>query len=556
MTLSLFSVASLHTAQPSRAPESTPMRTLIFLALLILAFPPAAQAQELPAAVHALAMHGRPKYDPGFSHFDYASPTAPKGGDVRLHALGTFDTLNGFTLKGVAAAGLGQLLDTLLVSSDDEAFTEYGLIAETIQIAPDSSWVVFGLRPEARWHDGRPDRRGGRSLQLPDPENQRSPLLSRLLRLGGAGRKGGGAPGEVHLCGGREPGTAPHHRPAAGSSQTLLGRPGVSPRPRSTPLSAAAPTGSSHVDPGRSVTYERVADYWARDLPVNRGRHNFDLIRYDYYRDETVALEAFKAGQYDFRLENISKNWATAYDTPALSAGLMRKEEIPHERPTGMQAFVFNTAPAHVPGPPGAPGAGLCLRLRVDQPEPLLRPVHPHPQLFFQQRTGRRRPARPAGARRSWNRSAARFRRRSSPRSTARRTRTAPATSAPICAPRGQPPPAGRLGLHGPQAGQHSNRRRALHVRNPAAIQPTWERIALPFAKNLERLGIEARVRTVDTAQYQKRMEEFDFDMIVDVFGQSLSPGNEQRDFWGSKAAADSPAAATPSASRTRWWMP
>lgn len=509
-------------------------KRVLFAAFLIMAFvsqPVRAAGTATP--VHAIAMHGTPKYGPDFKHFNYAHPQAPKGGDVRLHALGTFDTLNPYTLKGVAAAGLGNLFDTLLVESADEAFTEYGLVAESMQFPADRSWVTFKLRPQARWHDGRPVTVADVIFSFQTLKEKGHPFYRAYYgSVEGAAKVGerkvkfffaGGENRELPLIIGQMPILPKHYWKDRDFAKTTL-----------EPPLGSGPYRIKEVDPGRSIIYERVRDYWAKDLAVNRGRYNFDSIRYDYYRDETVALQAFKAGEYDFRLENIAKNWASAYDTAALADGLIRKEEIPHERPTGMQAFVYNTRQRIFKDR----RVRLALAYAFDF-------EWTNKNLFYGQYT----------------RTTSYF----SNSELASKGPPGPAELKILEPFRDQLPPEVFTQEYQPPATEGGGRirrnlRQALGLLRQAGWtfegsrlvnaatgdpfvfeillnSPTWERIALPFAKNLERLGIRARVRTVDTAQYQKRLEGFDFDMLVDVFGQSLSPGNEQRDFWGSYAA-------------------
>ena len=289
------------------------------------------------------------------------------------------------------------------------------------------------------------------------------------------------------------------------------------------------------LDPGRSITYARVDDYWAGDLPVNRGRHNFDRIRFDYYLDQTVALEAFKAGEYDFRLENTAKEWATAYDFPAVRRGLVVTREIDHEIPTGMQAFVFNTRRPMFRDRRVREALGYAFDFEWA-----------NANLFYGQYT---RTASyfsnselassglPAGEERAL---LERFRGRvpdalfttafTLPRSdgsgnirtpSARREEScwrAPATGSKD----------GRL--IDPASGQPMEIEFLI-------VQPAFERVISPMIRNLARLGIEGRIRVVDTAQYQNRLDGFDFDIVVSTFRQSLSPGNEQIDFWHSSKA-------------------
>ena len=482
---------------------------------------------------HAIAMHGEPKYGPGFKNFDYVNPNAPKGGEVKLVAIGTFDNLNPYILKGVAAAGLGGLFETLLTNSDDEAFTEYGQIAESIEMPEDRSWVAFTLRKEARWHDGKPVTPEDVIFSLEILKTKGQPFFrfyfADVKKAEKTGPRtvrftfSGGENRELPLIVGQMPVLPRHFWEGRQFDKTIL-----------EPPLGSGPYRIKAFEPGRSITYERVKDYWGAELPVIKGRHNFDIIRYDYYRDTTVALEAFKGGEYDFRQENVSKDWATAYDSPAVKANLIKKEEIRHQRPTGMQAFVFN------------------IRMPLFR-DPRVRRALAHAfdfewtnkNLFFGQYT----------------RTKSYF----SNSELASTGLPGPDELEFLEPLRGKIPDEVFTKAYEPPAADGSgnirgNLRKALRLLKDAGWvieegrlvnaetgapftfeillnQPTWERIALPFRRNLKRLGIDARVRTVDTAQYQKRTEDFDFDMIVDVFGQSLSPGNEQRDLWGSEAA-------------------
>ena len=317
-----------------------PLFTTLFLITAAL-FAPGVFAGTA-AAAHAIAMHGDPKYGPDFQHFDYVNPHAPKGGDVRLHFIGTFDTLNAFTLKGIPAVGLGNLYDTLLVSSLDEAFTEYGLLAESVEIPEDRSWAAFTLRKEARWHDGKPVTVEDVIFSLQTLKTKGHPFyrayyaaVAEVEKVGDRRIRfifSGGENRELPLIVGQLPILPAHYWVGRDFEKTTL-----------DPPLGSGPYKIKSFDPGRTITYARVHDYWGKDLPVNRGRNNFEIMRYDYYRDSTVALQAFKAGEYDFREENSSKDWATAYDVPAVQDGRIRKEEIPNEQPTGMQAFVYNT---------------------------------------------------------------------------------------------------------------------------------------------------------------------------------------------------------------------
>jgi microcin C transport system substrate-binding protein len=481
---------------------------VVLASLLLLAAiaGPAIGADPIRPA-HGLSMYGELEYGPGFTHLEYVNPRAPKGGAVTLSAVGTFDTLNPFTLKGMAAAGLGQVFDTLMVGSGDEAFAQYGLVAESVETPPDRSWVAFTLRATARFHDGSPITVADVIWTFDTLKAKGHPFYrtyyGQVASAEPAGPRRvrftfkGGMNRELPLIVGQMPVLPKAWWAGRDFAKTTL-----------EPLLGSGPYAVAAAEPGRSITYRRVKDYWAAELPINVGRFNFDTIRYDYYRDGTVALEAFKGGAYDFRRENSAKSWATGYDVPTVRDGRIRKEQIPNQVPTGMQGFVYNT------------------RRDVFR-DPRVREALTHAfdfewanaHLFY-------------GA----------------------YTRTASYFSNSELASKDYRPPSTEPGGLRPNL-VHALRLlsdagwvvRDLRLVNAATGRPltfeillddpTWERISLPFVENLKRLGVVARIRTVDSAQYEYRLKHFDFDMTMAVFRQSLSPGNEQADFWGSEAA-------------------
>ncbi len=512
----------------SRRPRRTARRAAALLSLACL-FGPASAAEP----VHGQAMHGTPKYGADFRHFDYVNADAPKGGSVKLSAIGTFDSLNRFILKGVAATGLGFVYQSLTVDSDDEAFSQYGEIAESIEVADDNTWVAYRLRPEARWHDGKPITADDVVFSFETLKEKGHPSwrayygsVSRAEKLGERHVRFHFARGdnaELSMIMGQLPILPKHWYAERPFEETSL-----------EPPLGSGPYRVAEVDAGRSITYERVKDWWAADLPVNRGRFNFDRIRFDYYRDGTVALEAFKAGEYDFRVENNSKLWATAYAGPPFTQGLIVTENIAHEQPTGMQAFVFNTRRA--PFDDRRLRAALAYAFDFEWT---------NKNLFYGQ----------------YARTDSYF----SNSELASSGTPSPAELALLEPFRDQLPPEVFDKEYVPpdssgKGGIRSNLRQALRMLREAGyevrdkklvnaatgrpvsfeillVQPAFERVVLPFRSNLERLGLEVSVRTVDPAQYQKRVDEFDFDMVIASMGQSLSPGNEQRDYWGSAAA-------------------
>lgn len=509
------------------------MRFVAALFGLLLAFG-AEAAEPVYTPVHAIAMHGSPKYGPNFTHFDYVNPDAPKGGKVKRAAIAkTFDTLNNFVLKGNRAVGLSLIYDTLMVSSADEAFTEYGLVAKSMEMPVDRSWIIFNLRPEARFHDGEPITAEDVAFTLKILQSKGHPFVRFYY----------GAVESAEVLG-------PHKvkftfKPGDNRELPLiLGQMAVLPKHywKDRDFEAATmdvPLGSGpyrigKFESGRFINYERVADYWAKDLPVNRGQYNFDTIKYDYYRDATVALLALKAGEYDFREENTSKMWATAYETEDVAAGRMIKASLPHQNSAGMQGWVFNTR------------RDIFKDSRVR--EAIAQGFDfewSNEQLFYGQYT----------------RTDSYF---SNSELGSKGLPTAEELA--ILKPyRGQvpdqvftteyQPPAnkGRYGLREnllkglellKDAGWVVKDRRLVNAETGAPftfeillISPAFERIALPFARNLRRLGMEVSVRTVDTAQYKNRLDSYDFDMIVWTWSQSLSPGNEQISYWTTEAA-------------------
>src|SRR5262245_59003799 len=484
---------------------------------------------------HGLSIHGDLKYGPGFRHFDYANPRAPKGGGVTLRAIGTFDNLNPFILKGVPAAGIAMTFDTLTVQSSDEPASEYGLVAETIETPPDRSWVAFTLRPKARFHDGSPITVEDVMWTFETLRTKGHPLYRSYYAAVASVEKTG--PRTVRFA--FKPGDN-RELPVIVGQLPVLSKAYWANRDF-TKTTLEAPLGSGpykveSLEPGRSITYRRVPDYWGAALPVNVGRYNFDTIRYDYYRDDTVALEAFKGGAFDFRQEASAKNWATAYDVPAVRDGRIRKEQIPNEVPTGMQGFVFNTRRAIFKDPRVREALAVAFDFEWS-----------NAHLFY-------------GA---YTRTKSYF----SNSELASRGLPSPAELAVLEPLRGKIPEEVFTREYQPPStaggGMRPNLVRALalleqagwvvrdlklvnaQTGEPMAFEillddPNFERITLPYVKNLERLGVTARVRTVDAAQYEYRMKQFDFDMTVVLLQQSLSPGNEQVDFFAS-TSADTP---------------
>lgn len=506
------------------------MNIITFLILLLIS----GIAPEIAATpVHGLAMHGDLKYPGDFSHFQYVNPNAPKGGTLRLVAIGTYDNLNPFILKGIAPASNGFLFDTLAVQSQDEPFSEYGLAAESIETPADRSWVKYILRPTARFHDGSPITVDDVIWTFETLKTQGHPLYQMyyadIIKAEIVGARAvlfsfnSNKNRELPLILGQMPLLSKKYWANRTFEKTTL----------DIPLSSG-PYQIEKMNPGRSITYKRVADYWGKDLPVNRGRYNFDHIQIDYYRDGMVALEALKAGEYDLRVENVAKNWATAYDVSAVREGLIKKVEITNDEPAGMQGFFFNTRRAIFNDRRVRAALGYAFDFEWT-----------NKNLFY-------------GA---YIRTTSYF----ANSDLAARGLPSPEELAILTPLRDKLPPEVFQQEYQPPrtdgSGQiRANFRRAMELFQEAGwgikdqkmvnmqtgqnfefeillASADFERIVLPFVRNLERLGINARVRTVDVTQYQNRLNTFDYDLIVENVSQSLSPGNEQRDFWGSENA-------------------
>ena len=490
-----------------------------------------AKAEDKNNYVHAISVFDEIKYDKNFKHFDYVNPAAPKGGKIRLAERGSFDSLNQFILKGLPAVGLDSIYESLLVTSLDEPLTAYGLLAKALKISPDKSSITFYMHENAKWHDNVPItasdvewtfnnilKKGHPSYKsyysdikdieiinsftikftFKNTNNRELPIIIDQMKI------------------------LPKHfwKDINFNSSGFL-----------IPL-GSGPYKIKNVNAGKNITYQRIQDHWAKNHSIYIGQNNFDIIQYDYYRDSNVMIEALKAKEYDFRPENISKEWATAYNDLKKNSSFI-KEEIDHELPQGMQAFVYNTRKEIFQNIHLRKALSLAFDFEWT-----------NKTLFYGQYI----------------------------RSTSYFSNSELASS--------DLPSEGELnilekyknmipsevfstsyspGLTDGSGNNRKNLREAIKIlknanytldnntlRNPAGraikfeillVSPAFERIVAPFIKNMSKLGVKATIRIVDTAQYKNRLDNYDFEMVVMSRGQSLNPGNEQRNYWSSESA-------------------
>lgn len=489
---------------------------------------------------HALTLFDDVKYKPDFKHFDYVNAAAPKGGRVRFGLVGSFDNLNPYTFKG--ETGPAVLNDTLLTSALDEPSTEYGLVASEVWHPEDRAMVVYRLRPEARFHDGKPvtpDDVIWSMQALRDANPFYNFYYKNIAKSEQTGdhevtftfsEKGNR---ELPLITGQMP-VLPKHwwtgKDTNGKDRNI----------QETSLEVPLGSGAyvaSEVKPGVSIRLKRVDHYWAKDLPVSIGQNNFDEIEYIYFRDANVAFEAFKGDQYDWRSESSSKNWATGYDFPAIKTGRVVKEDIKLKQIEGMQSWAMNIR------------RDKFKDVRVRQAMNFAFDFEwANTNLFYGQYVR---------SRSFFNNSEMEASGLPSPAELAILEPLKDQLPAEVFTTEFVSP------VNDTSQNRRKNLRKASGLLNEAGWKvtqdggksvlrnekgesltveflldsPTFERIALPYQQQLELLGIGVSIKTVDSAQYERRTQTFDYDIVVGNWGQSLSPGNEQRDMWASAAA-------------------
>lgn len=490
-----------------------------------------------PAAdkVHGLSAFGELKYPANFANFDYVNPAAPKGG--RMSMIGTagritFNSFNGFILKGDAAQGLSALFDSLMVRAFDEPDAVYGLVAESAEVADDRSWVIFNLRSDAKFADGSPLTADDIAFSLEILKTKGHPNIRLPLRdVTKAAILG------PHKIKYEFQGVRTRDLPLFVATLPIFSKAYYSTR-KFDETSLDPPLGSGpykikDFKAGTFVTYERRKDYWAADLPVNRGRHNFDELRYEYYRDRTAELEALKAGAYDLREEFTSRDWATAYNVPQVKDGRLIKLIIPDQRPSGAQGFFINlrrerfqdvrvrqalvyafdfewtnknlfyglykrtasffeNSDMQASGKPGAEELALLEPFKDKLPKSVFgKPYRP--------------PVTDGSGRIRKNLRAA--------------TKLLNAAGWKL------------------KDGKRRNAKGEAFSIEFMIFSPGFERVIAPYVKNLAQLGIDARIRRVDPSQYEQRMKSFDFDITIQRYALNLTPGIELRNFWSTQSA-------------------
>ncbi|UUY06943.1 extracellular solute-binding protein [Pseudomonas sp. J452] len=519
------------------------MRPLLLLIVgLALSFPAFATLSES----HGYAQFGTLKYPASFTHFDWVNPDAPKGGTLRVMAYGTFDTLNPYSFKGSSPSaapnfmqyGVSELNEPLMAGtgqydpSGDESATSYGLIAKSVEYSEDRSWVVFNLREEARFHDGKPitayDVAFSYRLLVKDGHPQYRTNLQEVKRVDILNRhrirfvfKRAGNPLLI-LRLGELPVLPQHYWKKRDFKATSF----------DVPL-GSGPYKVSAISPGRSLVFERVKDWWGEKLPVNRGKYNFDRVEVEFYRDSSVAFEAFKAGEFDFYIEHQAKNWATGYRFPAIARGEVIRAEIPHQIPTQTQALFMNSRRAIFAERKVREAMGLMFDFEWTN-RALFNSAYKRTSSYYPN-SEFAASGKPEG--REWLLL-----------SPYRKQLPAPLFQEPFSLPetdgRGIPRETLRkaMGLLGEAGWKPSGHKLVNSKGEPLRfeillVNPNLERILQPYTENLASIGIQVNLRTVDRAQYKQRLDHFDYDMILMTLPQSLSPGLEQVQYFHSSQA-------------------
>ncbi|WP_017220235.1 extracellular solute-binding protein [Moritella dasanensis] len=505
---------------------------LLSFSSLLFTLPVFATSNTSEPLRYAIAMHGQPVYDKNFTHFDYVNLNAPRSGSLRRAAMGSFDNFNAYIVKGVTADGTGYLFDTLMQQSSDEAFSLYGLVAEFIEVPDDRSWVRFHLNPKARFSDGSAltasdveftfnvlMEKGVPQLRAQYKEVTKVEVESKsVIKFSFKDNKNK----ELALILAQLPVFSEKDWQGKDFAKATL----------NIPL-GSGPYTIKKFDAGRSIDYQRNDDYWAKDLPVNRGRYNFKNVIFDYYKDGSIAFEAFKAGDVDFRAENISKQWATGYQGKQFTSGNIIKEEIQHQNPQGMQAFWFNLRKDKFKDPNVRKALGLLFDFEWTN-KTLFYGAYKRSDSFFSNSELAASGIPQGDELALLNPFKAQL-----PAELFTQVYTLDKTKGDGRVRKQQRQAITLL----KQAGWTLKSGKMLDTNGKQlsleflVYDPSFERIIQPFRKNLQRIGIASEIRIVDVSQYINRLNNFDFDIYTLTQAQSLSPGNEQLSMWGSEFA-------------------
>jgi microcin C transport system substrate-binding protein len=503
------------------------------------ALPRMALATAEPTRHHALSLIGPPKFKADFKYFDWVNPNAPKGGILRQRAIGSFDTLNEFASKGSSAAGLLRLIHTtLMTTSLDEPTTDYCLVAEWVSMPDDFSSATFRLRPEARFHDGKPITVDDvifslNALKASNP--QYSLYYKNVVKAEQTGDRQVtftfDRPGnrELPQIIGALPILAKHYWQAKGED----GEPrDVARGTMEMPL-GSGPYRIKHMEGGRHIVYERVADWWAKDLPVMRGQWNFDEIRFTYYRDRLAAFEEFKAGKTDFWPESSAKGWATGYDFEAVKRGLVKKQYLKTDQLSPMQGFAFNLRRKQFQDARVRQAFNLAYDHEFANRNMFFGQYERQSSYF--ENSELKATGLPSGLELEILESV----RDGVPPEVFTEQYKNPVNLTPEDFRRHMGEAHKLFAQAGwkPKDGVLTNADGEQLTVEFLLVQPDFERLVQLYRQSLEKLGVKVSIRVVDSAQYRRRIDTFDFDIVVARFAQSLSPGNEQREFWGSYAA-------------------
>ena len=480
--------------------------------------------------MHGISMHGLAKYKSDFNYLDYVNPNAPKGGKLRYGVYGSFDNLNRVAFKGRKAAGLGYLNDTLMRRVWDEAFTLYGLIAEFVEMPQDRSSVTFYLNPNARFHDGSQITREDvlfslETFQTKGTPNQKK-TYGKVIKTELVEENGikmtfvNNEDKELPLIiAGFLPIIPKSYYKSLDVTKSFLDIP-----------NGSGPYTISDMDPGRRIVYSRVKDYWAKDLPVNKGHYNFDTLTYDYYKDSGVQLEAFKVGEYDYRREWNVKRWITGYAFDAVDNGNVILNEMKNDRPTGMDGLVMNSRKKLFENPRVREALSYAYDFEWYN-KVLGYNSYTRTNSYFENS-----PLASSGLPSQEELELLNPWKEQLPIEVFTKTYKAPASD-------GSGMPRENLKI-----AKQILEKEGWFIKNGKLIKdgeefvfeflivsPSLEKLALAFQKTLETLGITMNIRTVDSSQYQARLLNYDFDMINAIWRVSLSPGNEQQFYWGSE---------------------